>query len=518
MLRNVVMVYLLSSVLLTLFISSYVLLRIRSVYMKYFFLLCVVVSVYSFGYLMELGSTTLEQMAFWNQVQYVAVPFVAALWYLVALLYTRRIRRLKGWMLAALFAIPAMSFLLRLTNASHHLYYTAMHLVWVATHPYLYLTKGPAYYVQSAYNLVLMAAILLLFSREYRQSKASKRQRSLLLLVSSLLPFAGLIMILADFLEWGLDYSILLFPVSLILIMIAIARYDFLEVRTLARGEIFEHAAEALMLLDMDFRIIDFNNAAAVFCNRFGITLQPGQMESVLKDHVKLSDIILSPEPVEFQGQDGRMHEVTTRIMKDRRGHALAMIKTISDITDRVIIQERLEQLATTDELSQLYNRRYFMELAEKEFDRARRYDESFCVFMMDIDRFKRINDQWGHAAGDAVIRTVGSLIRQRFRSTDVVGRLGGEEFVVLLPRCTLSNAREVAESFRRLVAETETLYGDEPITVTISIGISCFDREADSIDSILRHADQALYQSKADGRNQVYISQGGSSLQEKES
>ncbi|MDW7678886.1 MAG: GGDEF domain-containing protein, partial [Bacillota bacterium] len=106
------------------------------------------------------------------------------------------------------------------------------------------------------------------------------------------------------------------------------------------------------------------------------------------------------------------------------------MIKTISDITDRVIIQERLEQLATTDELSQLYNRRYFMELAEKEFDRARRYGESFCVFMMDIDRFKRINDLWGHAAGDAVIRTVGSLIRQRFRSTDVVGRLGGEEFV----------------------------------------------------------------------------------------
>ncbi|MDW7672807.1 MAG: histidine kinase N-terminal 7TM domain-containing protein [Bacillota bacterium] len=215
---------------------------------------------------------------------------------------------------------PVLSFLFRLTNASHHLYYAAMHLQWVGNHPYLYLTKGPLYYVQSAYNLVLMVAILLLFAREYRQSKASKRQRNLLLLVSSLLPFAGLILILADFLAWGLDYSILLFPVSLILIMIAIARYDFLEVRALARGEIFEHAAEALMLLDMDFRIIDFNHAAADFCSRFGITLQAGQLKSVLKDHENLSDIILSLEPVEFQGNEARMHEVTTRIMQDRRG------------------------------------------------------------------------------------------------------------------------------------------------------------------------------------------------------
>ena len=181
----------------------------------------------------------------------------------------------------------------------------------------------------------------------------------------------------------------------------------------------------------------------------------------------------------------------------------------LADITEQKKAQEQLKIMATIDELSQLNNRRYFMELAGKAFEEAVAHQEAFGVLIIDIDRFKRVNDQWGHAAGDAVIREMGKRIKEWFNEKAISGRLGGEEFAVFMPHCTLQELVEQADGFREKIAATKIDGGEHIIHVTISIGVSGYVQEAKNLGDLLRWADEALYASKEGGRNRVSVRSG---------
>jgi diguanylate cyclase (GGDEF)-like protein len=142
------------------------------------------------------------------------------------------------------------------------------------------------------------------------------------------------------------------------------------------------------------------------------------------------------------------------------------------------------------------------MEMLQKEYELARVYDQYFSILLIDIDHFKAINDTKGHAAGDFVIREFGKLIKENFRKTDFSGRLGGEEFAIVLTNTSFDAALLVAEEFREKVAKTEMLYENHSISMTISIGVTSFFNEAKSFEEILNYADEAMYESKARGRN----------------
>lgn len=164
----------------------------------------------------------------------------------------------------------------------------------------------------------------------------------------------------------------------------------------------------------------------------------------------------------------------------------------------------RLEQLATTDDLTRCANRRYLLELGEKELQRARRYDRPLGLILLDVDRFKDINDQHGHAAGDAVLRALADIMRAGFRESDIIGRIGGEEFAILLPETGIDQAKETAERIRRAVAETEVPVNDQALAVTASFGVAERLPSDAEIGTILARADNALYRAKDAGRNRV--------------
>jgi diguanylate cyclase (GGDEF)-like protein len=147
------------------------------------------------------------------------------------------------------------------------------------------------------------------------------------------------------------------------------------------------------------------------------------------------------------------------------------------------------------------------MSLAEREFAWAKMNNGELSLLIMDLDNFKTINDTFGHAAGDAVIREMGSIIKASFRKTDIAGRLGGEEFAVLLKNASLMDAKKVAEQFRETVARRKVIYEQQQIVFTVSIGVAAFDGSTDDItdiEDVLRMADNALYKAKAKGRNCV--------------
>jgi diguanylate cyclase (GGDEF)-like protein len=175
-----------------------------------------------------------------------------------------------------------------------------------------------------------------------------------------------------------------------------------------------------------------------------------------------------------------------------------------SDVTDIVRNAEELERLATTDGMTGIYNRRHFLTLADREWTRARRYGRPISFLMIDIDFFKSINDDFGHQVGDEMIVHLANLARDCKRECDVLARIGGEEFALLLPETDLQQAQVVAERLRSEVAAKSLVVASRSIPATVSIGVATLVAAMSDISDLMKAADQALYDAKHAGRNRV--------------
>lgn len=177
---------------------------------------------------------------------------------------------------------------------------------------------------------------------------------------------------------------------------------------------------------------------------------------------------------------------------------------TARKLFERVEEQERrMRELATTDQLTGLGNRHLFFELATRYLARAEREGRVLCMLVADVDHFKQVNDQHGHAFGDKVLRAVGDVLRASSRKGDLVARFGGEEFVLLMPNCGAEDALAKAEKIRRDCEQLDA----SGVRLTISIGVACFDPgDPESLDSLFGRADKALYDAKRLGRNRVIM------------
>ena len=205
--------------------------------------------------------------------------------------------------------------------------------------------------------------------------------------------------------------------------------------------------------------------------------------------------------------KDGRWIWVLIRAMAVERaadGRASRVAGTAMDISERKAMQQELTRLATTDPLTGVANRRNFLDQLEVELARSRRFGAPAALLIMDIDWFKSVNDTYGHAVGDAVLKHLAELSRLRLRRIDLFGRLGGEEFGILLPGTDGAGAWQFADRFRRDVAETPLQSSTGMIPVTVSIGVAEFGPGDAVADHILARADVALYRAKERGRNRV--------------
>jgi diguanylate cyclase (GGDEF)-like protein len=171
--------------------------------------------------------------------------------------------------------------------------------------------------------------------------------------------------------------------------------------------------------------------------------------------------------------------------------------------------REELERLANFDPLTGLYNRQAILGKLHELINRAKRYKEDFSLSMLDIDHFKKVNDRYGHLSGDEVLEKIAALIRRNIRDTDIAGRYGGEEFIIILPQADLSSAMVVAERIRNIIANAEMKDTDGNVfAITVSMGLSSWEAGEDA-HSLISRADEALYKAKENGRNRVEISPG---------
>jgi diguanylate cyclase (GGDEF)-like protein/PAS domain S-box-containing protein len=181
-----------------------------------------------------------------------------------------------------------------------------------------------------------------------------------------------------------------------------------------------------------------------------------------------------------------------------------AYCMVVRDISDKREAIEHRRKSVYADHLTGVANRRAFFEAAEQELNRNRRAPRPIALILIDADHFKHVNDRHGHPAGDAVLHHLGRLLSGTFRQVDVVARIGGEEFAVLLPSSTLAGAAAVAERLRQLVAAQAVPFEGKQIGYTVSAGVAASAGEAVTLEILMKQADQALYAAKANGRNRV--------------
>ncbi|HCF61273.1 MAG TPA: GGDEF domain-containing protein [Myxococcales bacterium] len=165
---------------------------------------------------------------------------------------------------------------------------------------------------------------------------------------------------------------------------------------------------------------------------------------------------------------------------------------------------EEIYRLTTTDGLTQVYNKRYFLETLEREVSRCHRYGRLLCLVMMDIDHFKKINDSFGHLAGDHVLKRVASAARSKIRREDIFARYGGEEFALILPEIETKGAVATAEKVRKIIEKQHFSFEDQDIPVTLSAGVASLGGSITDAQELIRVADVKLYEAKSSGRNRV--------------
>ncbi len=298
-------------------------------------------------------------------------------------------------------------------------------------------------------------------------------------------------------------------------------------------AHIMEGIGDGVVVIDRDHTVVQVNSAAAVSlgvekpeiigrkcyelihkrmspCEAPDIVcplpavLETGETTTVLHTHI------------DSAGNEQYI-EITASPVKDSEGETFGMVETYRNILEKRIDDElvnlvkklnetqmHLKLMSITDELTGLRNRRYIMERLEEEFQRARRSGRPLSLMMLDIDHFKQVNDTNGHLFGDIVLRVVSMRIKSHLRRHDLVGRVGGEEFLVVSPDSALDDTIMVAERIRKVVNDEAICDGVREVSVALSAGVTMMRENDTSVDILFSRADTALYKAKEEGRNRV--------------
>jgi len=302
-----------------------------------------------------------------------------------------------------------------------------------------------------------------------------------------------------------------------------------LNVVPIARDNLFESMRDGVLVLDLDYKLVDYNPAAADIMPELSPYWIGKSIESQWSLHTD------NPLPgLSVQGRDeaegasaskrqqilwtvrghSRYYEVRSSIVRKKNGLEAGKLITMIDVTDRVQLEERLRELAYHDGLTGTFNRIHFMARSEELLAQSLSQGQPLSIVLFDIDYFKRINDAYGHHAGDQALLHVVELTRRTLRPEDVFARYGGEEFVVAMPGLALSEAEAAAHRIRSEIAGHPMPTQKGPIAITASFGAAAAENsweESDArsgVNMLLKAADRALYAAKSSGRNTVRLAE----------
>jgi diguanylate cyclase (GGDEF)-like protein/PAS domain S-box-containing protein len=462
-------------------------------------------------YVVQLISPSLDAKLFWNNAQFLGAVAAPLMYLAFGVDYNRRstlAARVK-WRWLILFAVLILGMIW--SDSYHHLFRVNPTVVQGGIFSQLSFIDGPLFQVYTIYAYSLLVITTLIILVHYFAANHLYQLQISVILVGILIPWVATLVSILRLVPFYLhDITPLSFGISNLIIAWGLFRFRIFDLIPVARDLLIDNLQDGVFVLNEEHKIIDLNPSAERI-------LGQKLSQSVGKEIYKLLPIppawIKSAEKSTSFTRDLKInhlddeiaYEVQISSLNSNEGSTIGQIVVMNDISERLRTQEKLRQLAITDDLTGLFNRRYFSLLATQELERAVRYQHDLSIILLDVDFFKDINDNLGHLAGDQVLASLAKECFSGLRSFDICARYGGEEFIIALPETTLDSACQTAE---RLREAAESLLINTPqgqARINISLGVASLSQcPENSLYELINRADQALYYSKKNGRNQV--------------
>lgn len=470
-------------------------------------------TVYMLGYGFVLLQSDPERAFFFMCVGSVGIAFIPACFVALAVAFSPNRQRLFSPLVPVSIVLSLALFAVIATNGLHRLYYTDISLDPTAPFPAVRVTRGPLALFKNVYYLAAMTFAIARYARRIANTGGIDRERMILFIATFLIGGVGQYVTITGLVPWNIDAFPFFFLPICLLTAYGIRRKDLFDIGSRASKLVVSAMGDAVLVIVGDGTILEANPAVARFFPYAPARLAGTSLADLSEDLSALCEKLSCGDTGEIAlpAAEGTLFaSVTLLKISGSSGERAGVALMLHDTTEAKRHVTLLEELVIHDGLTGCYTRRHWLSLAERELARSSRTDRRFSVIMVDIDHFKLVNDSRGHAVGDLVLKDVTEAMQRHLRATDSLGRLGGEEFAVLLPETPLETAVVTAERLRSTV-ETLTARGcpgKTSVPVTISLGVAVSGPDAVTMSELLREADRALYEAKRKGRNRVEASE----------
>jgi diguanylate cyclase (GGDEF)-like protein/PAS domain S-box-containing protein len=482
---------------------------------------------------MESAAVTLPQKIAWSQWAYIGTQTSPVLIFIFALKYSKKTKDISIAKVVLLFILPVIIIILAATNHYHHLVWSSYSLGKIGSNSIIY-NHGPAFWVGIIYIYILVAFSTTLLILSSVKSQKVYRIQNLIFILASITPWMTSVLYITDLNPFpGLDITSLGFFFTGILMLIGIRQVNLLDYIPIAHELLFENINDGVLVFNENKKVVDMNPGAEKLMGMNFTELITNDNPTATKywdlydDHFSRTDNcrfeILSPynnrtwlniniSPLKnrrgsFLGWVAIMEDITLRKETEKELHRINQ-RLASQLDENRQLEKQLREQANRDAMTGVYNRACLKESLANEILYAEQQKQPLSILMIDVDYFKKINDTYGHKAGDDVLITLGKLLLSQTRDSDFVSRFGGDEFVLFLPNMNHEAAFQRAESWRQACKKIIIPGLADDIGFNISIGIAVYPNNARTMDALLSEADRALYQAKQSGRDCTKISE----------
>jgi diguanylate cyclase (GGDEF)-like protein/PAS domain S-box-containing protein len=492
-----------------------------------FLLLFVALTQWTFSNGMEAAAVTLPLKIMWSQWGYIGTQTTPVFLFIFALRYSGKATELSFKKIALLFVIPVIIMILAATNNRHHLIWSSYTLGKVGTNSIIY-NHGPGFWVGIVYIFTLVAFSTVYLILSSVKSQKVYRAQKWIFILSSLTPWIISILYITRLNPFpGLDISSIGFLFTGILILIGIRQANLFNYIPIAHELLFENINDGVIVFNDKKKMVDMNPGAEKLIGMKFSELISKDDSVAAKCRAMCGDRFSETENSRFEivspFNNRAWLNVSISPLRSKRGVFLGWVAIMEDITLRKETEKELQRInhrlakqldenrqlekqlreqASRDAMTGVYNRAHLKESLAVEISYAKEQNYPLSIVMIDVDKFKTINDTYGHKTGDDVLIALGKFLLEKTRDSDFVSRFGGDEFVLFLPNMSGEAAFHRAESWRMNCKKITLNENNDEVEVTISIGIAVFPESGTTIDVLLAEADRALYLAKQSGRD----------------
>jgi diguanylate cyclase (GGDEF)-like protein len=456
-----------------------------------------------------------------NNIQYFAIPFLAPLWFLISLKLKNRNKKFKWYLYFVLFIIPILTlianFIYQKNGNWYQLLYFTNHRIfsfnqtgWEGFTAIIF-TKGPLYYTQNLLNLLLLSAATVNFFKSFKKNVFLAKTRSLILFLISLVGFILITLALLNNETSIIDFTPFFTSLFAFVLFFALFHYELFDLVPKAYQLIFQESLSPTIILDSNFNVVNMNRVAIDFFETKTEGLHHVNLAELCHTQEDIYQLLINGSKVEleYEYKDSKKYfllELLTLTNQYFSHFSNGFCAVFYDITSQKEELKKMEHMASYDELTGIFNRRFFYRLATDEFDKAKIENNNLIIIMFDLDDFKVINDIYGHLVGDYVLAEMAKRIKDHTGDNAIFARYGGEEFIIMQTDILIEKVKENVNFLCTLLGIHTFIYDGRKIHLTASFGVSGAKKRIDkSLETYIKEADDMLYCAKGNGKNQVF-------------